>query len=91
MWGCNESALLHLRLELSVSSGARSRISSNPSNVVISYSVVSSSFGEELTKIALALRNRVRLCPKQRFRLVGVGLSNFCKPDDALAQPPFFE
>jgi len=32
---------------------------------------------EELTKIALTLRERVNLAPKQRFRLVGVGLSNF--------------
>jgi len=32
---------------------------------------------EELTGIALALRERVDLGPKQRFRLVGVGLSNF--------------
>lgn len=32
---------------------------------------------EELTKIALALRERVELGPQQLFRLVGVGLSNF--------------
>jgi DNA polymerase IV len=32
---------------------------------------------EELTSIALALRERVAMSPKQRFRLVGVGLSNF--------------
>jgi DNA polymerase IV len=32
---------------------------------------------DELTTIALALRERVDLGPKQLFRLVGVGLSNF--------------
>ncbi|WP_433970331.1 DNA polymerase IV [Tunturiibacter gelidiferens] len=32
---------------------------------------------DELTTIALALRERVELGPKQLFRLVGVGLSNF--------------
>jgi DNA polymerase IV len=32
---------------------------------------------EELTSIALALRERVELGPQQLFRLVGVGLSNF--------------
>jgi DNA polymerase IV len=46
---------------------------------------------EELTGIALSLRNRVTLSPSQRFRLVGVGLSNFHDPDDASAQPPLFE
>ena len=37
---------------------------------------------EELTSIALTLRNKVGLGPKQRFRLVGVGLSNFDEPSD---------
>jgi DNA polymerase-4 len=32
---------------------------------------------EELARIALSLRDKVTLVPKQRFRLVGVGLSNF--------------
>src|ERR1700744_3705548 len=40
---------------------------------------------EELTRIALALRDRVHLGAQQRFRLVGVGLSNFC---DSLEPPP---
>lgn len=35
---------------------------------------------EELTNIALSLRERVGLGPHQRFRLVGVGLSNFREP-----------
>src|SRR5262252_5755682 len=35
---------------------------------------------EELTNIALALRERVSLSSQQRFRLVGVGLSNFSEP-----------
>ncbi len=46
---------------------------------------------EELTNIALSLRQRIELSPKQRFRLVGVGLSNFCDPDEASAQPALFE
>jgi DNA polymerase IV len=45
---------------------------------------------EELTNIALSLRERVGLRPQQRFRLVGVGLSNFCDPEDASAQPALF-
>jgi DNA polymerase-4 len=45
---------------------------------------------EELTNIALSLRERVGLSPQQRFRLVGVGLSNFCDPEDASAQPALF-
>jgi DNA polymerase IV len=32
---------------------------------------------EELTAIALSLRERISLAAEQRFRLVGVGLSNF--------------
>jgi len=45
---------------------------------------------EELTNIALSLRDRVGLNPKQRFRLVGVGLSNFRDPEDASDQPALF-
>jgi DNA polymerase-4 len=46
---------------------------------------------EQLISIALSLRERIGLSPKQRFRLVGVGLSNFHDPDDASAQPALFE
>lgn len=46
---------------------------------------------EELTTIALGLRDRVDLGPQQRFRLVGVGLSNFREPEDAGAQTFLFE
>jgi len=45
----------------------------------------------ELTDIALTLRGRVGLGPKQRFRLVGIGLSNFEKERDEPAQPDLFE
>jgi DNA polymerase-4 len=45
---------------------------------------------EELTNIALSLRERVGLSAHQRFRLVGVGLSNFHDPADASAQPALF-
>jgi DNA polymerase-4 len=45
---------------------------------------------EELTNIALSLRERVGLSPQQRFRLVGVGLSNFCDPEDASIQSTLF-
>ena len=46
---------------------------------------------EELTEIALKLRGTVDLGPKQLFRLVGVGLSNFEKERDEPAQPDLFE
>jgi DNA polymerase-4 len=46
---------------------------------------------EELTSIALSLRERVGLDSEQRFRLVGVCLSNFLEPEDASAQPALFE
>jgi DNA polymerase IV len=46
---------------------------------------------EELTAIALSLRERVTLGPRQRFRLVGVGLSNFSEPEDLSAQAALFE
>jgi DNA polymerase-4 len=46
---------------------------------------------EELTAIALSLRERVGLGPRQRFRLVGVGLSNFFEPEDLSAQAGLFE
>ena len=39
----------------------------------------------ELTNIALRLGERVALGPNQRFRLVGVGLSNFLEP---MTSPP---
>jgi DNA polymerase IV len=45
---------------------------------------------EELTAIALSLRARVALGPQQRFRLVGVGVSNFLEPEDISAQPALF-
>jgi len=46
---------------------------------------------EELTDIALKLRERVDLGPQQRYRLVGVGLSNFREIEQAAAQAPLFE
>jgi DNA polymerase IV len=46
---------------------------------------------EEVTTIALALRGRVELPPEQRFRLIGVGLSNFCELEEVSAQPALFE
>ena len=49
-----------------------------------------SSYGE-LTDIALKLRERVDLGPQQRYRLVGVSLSNFWEPEDTAAQPVLFE
>ena len=46
---------------------------------------------EELTSITLSLTERVTLGPHQRFRLVGVGLSNFREPEQAPLQPGLFE
>ena len=45
---------------------------------------------EELTTIALSLRDRVGLPPQQRFRLVGVGLGNFYEPGELSAQAELF-
>lgn len=45
---------------------------------------------EELTAIALSLRERVGLNPGQRFRLVGVILSNFRDPENASGQSALF-
>jgi DNA polymerase-4 len=45
---------------------------------------------EELTSIALSLRERVELGLQRRFRLVGFGLSNFREPNDASTQPTLF-
>jgi DNA polymerase-4 len=45
---------------------------------------------DELASIAIALRERVEMGPKQLFRLVGVGLSNFQTADDP-ASPLFVE
>jgi len=46
---------------------------------------------EELTSIALWLRERVDLGPRQRFRLVGVGLSNFRDAEEMPPQQGLFE
>lgn len=50
---------------------------------------------EELTRIALALRERVhlgqgRLGQERRFRLIGVGLSNFRDTEEILSSPSLF-
>jgi DNA polymerase IV len=46
---------------------------------------------EELTCIALSLRERTGLSPHRRFRLVGVGLSNFREPEEAQGQTTLFD
>jgi len=46
---------------------------------------------EEVMAIALELRERVDLGPQQRYRLVGIGLSNFREPQVPPAQPVLFE
>ena len=43
-----------------------------------------------LVDIALSLRQRVELPPRTRYRLVGVGLSNFLEPHDPRLQPALF-
>ena len=45
---------------------------------------------DEFTAIALSLREKVNLGPQQRFRLVGVGLSNFREANDAPVEPQLF-
>ncbi|MGA8597946.1 MAG: DNA polymerase IV [Bryobacteraceae bacterium] len=46
---------------------------------------------EEVTNIALSLRERVGLDAQQQFRLIGVGLSNFSDPGDSAGQSALFE
>lgn len=46
---------------------------------------------EELTAIALRLRERVALSREQRYRLVGLVLINFREPEQAVLQPRLFE
>jgi DNA polymerase IV len=46
---------------------------------------------DELTEVALKLRERVTLGPQQRYRLVGVGLSNFPEAEQICTQPALFE
>ncbi len=48
---------------------------------------------EEISRIALALLDRVQMSAQQRFRLVGVGLSNFCdSPEPEVeSQPILFD
>ena len=46
---------------------------------------------EQLTSIALSLRDRVNMGPQQRFRLVGVGLGNFRESEGIAAHPVLFE
>jgi DNA polymerase-4 len=45
---------------------------------------------DEFVTIALSLRDRVNLDPQQRFRLVGVGLSNFRDSEEPPAQAVLF-
>jgi DNA polymerase-4 len=45
---------------------------------------------EEVTAIAHSLGERVGFGPQQRFRLVGVGVSNFVDPEDISAQSALF-
>ncbi|HET6217491.1 MAG TPA: DNA polymerase IV, partial [Acidobacteriaceae bacterium] len=46
---------------------------------------------EELATIALTLRERVNMSPQQRFRLIGVGLSNFRESEEPSAQADLFD
>lgn len=46
---------------------------------------------EELTEIALKMRERVDLLHHQRYRLVGVGLSNFQDKPGSSSQRVLFE
>lgn len=45
---------------------------------------------EELTETALKLLERVDLDPGRRYRLVGVGLSNFREAEETTVQPALF-
>ncbi len=45
---------------------------------------------EELTRVALDLRDRVDLPASTRYRLAGVGLANFSDPEEVVAQSDLF-
>lgn len=45
---------------------------------------------EELTEIALRLRERVQIDLRQRYRLVGIGLANFRDPEETALEPRLF-
>lgn len=45
---------------------------------------------EELAELVLALRGRVELPESTRYRLVGVGISNFREPDELGEQAALF-
>ncbi len=49
------------------------------------------SSSQELAEIALMLRGRVDLRRNQRYRLIGIGLSNFRESRQTAAQPTLFE
>src|SRR6266404_2291223 len=49
------------------------------------------SSSQELAEIALMLRGRVDLRRNQRYRLIGIGLSNFRESRRTAAQPTLFE
>jgi len=51
----------------------------------------SPSSSQELAEIVLMLRGRVDLRRNQRYRLIGIGLSNFRESRQTAAQPTFFE
>ena len=95
-----EPLILHLAEKVWAASRKESRI---PRTVVLKlktseFSILTRSHTpllppsscEELTAIALGLRERVNPKPQQRFRLVGVGLSNFREPEETPAQSPLF-
>jgi DNA polymerase-4 len=46
---------------------------------------------QESADIVLKLRKHVELSQQQRYRLVGIGLSNFRDAEQTAAQPPLFE
>ena len=45
---------------------------------------------EEFLEVALWLHDRVDLSPNTRYRLAGIGLSNFADPDEVVVQPSLF-
>jgi hypothetical protein len=88
-------AFSNITVRWSASRKESKRIKKSPRPVVLSRRPRSSRFSpgarrllrnpascEELTNIALTLREKVDLGPQQRYRLVGVGLSNFQSPED---------
>ena len=66
------------------------RRSGRPTSHLVTSQIVR-LLGRVVIRVVLKLQERVDLKPEQRYRLVGIGLSNFCDPEDMLDQRTLFD